>query len=209
VAESNDPPLPFDFTEVLVSHGLKPTRALIMTPAQEMVFGRERVSRAARAPSLSAVERRMLARIEARSAETSLLILDASPGGDNRWRFDSSFTTDELEDVGVAFLSALLPFYRRVAAAGIVLFAHVGWSPTDLIPVRTGLVRLLEDARIRSQDPALVALDQWIAKNLVFYSSLTLDHFTKTLLPKHIPLLAGRQARVRELVGRVCPAELS
>lgn len=208
-APPSDSPLPFEFNEYVVTQNPEPTRALVMTPAHEMVFGRERISQASQSSTLSPVERRMVERIEQRTPETSLLILDASPGGENLWRFDPSFTTEELEAVGAAFVSALLPFYRRVAAAGIVSFAHVGWNPSDLIPVRTGVRSLVDGASQSDQDPDLAALDQWIAKNLVLYSSLSREHFTKTLLPEHIPLLARRHDRVRELVERVPPAAIA
>lgn len=181
------------------------TRALVMTPAKRTVMGRERLGRIAESPSLSDVERRMLERIEARTPGTPILVLNASVGDESLWRFDPTFDEDELLTVGSQFVASLLPFYRRVVAAGIVSFAHVGWRPNDLVPLRLGLASLAKSLKTRDTDPGLRALDEWIVKNLLLYSSLVLPHFVSVLLPQHLTLLARRRERCRELVSRVRP----
>lgn len=202
------PPLPFDFSEIVVRRQPPLTRALVMTPVGRTVVGRERLGRITESPTLSDVERRMLERIEARTPNTPVLVLNASSGDECLWRFDPSFGEDELLAVGSRFVSSLLPFYRRVVAAGIVSFVHVGWQPSDLVPLRLGLASLAQTLRTRDMDPALRALDQWIVKNLLLYSSLVLPHFVSVLLPQHLTLLARRSERCEALVSRVPPALL-
>lgn len=204
-AQHVEPPLPFTFSEIVVRRQPPLTRALVMTPSNRTVVGRERLGRIVESSSLSDVERRMLQRIEDRTPGTPILVFNAAVGDQSLWRFDPSFSEDELLTVGSQFVSSLLPFYRRVVAAGIVSFAHVGWQPNDLVPLRRGLASLAKSLETHNMDPDLRALDEWIVKNLLLYSSLVLPHFVSVLLPQHLTLLARRSERCQNLVSRVRP----
>gem|GEM_PF-2021576 len=207
-ARELQPPLPFSFSEISLRPPPRATSALIMTPVHRTVVGRERLGRIPESSPLSDAERRMLERIEARSPETSVLVFNASVGGESLWRFDPTFSSDELQSVGSQFVASLMPFYRRVVAAGIVSFVHVGWQPSDLVPLRLGLTSLAESLHDRETDADLRALDEWITKHLLLFSSLPLHHFVEVLLPQHSMLLARRRERCQELVSELRPGRL-
>ena len=193
--------VPFSFSEVAVEGNLGVRGVLVMTPISPMVVDKDQLERALQSSSLSPVELGMLDRIERRSPNTPILILDACPNDENHWRFDPALMSSEYDEARAEFVCALMPFYRRVVAAGIVSFVHVGCDASDLIPLRMGLATLPERLRRRGSNPRRSALDEWIAKNLLLYSSLSLEHFTRTLLPQYIPTLARRVERARELTN--------
>lgn len=194
---------PFAFREVLVDALEAQCNALVMTPTEPLVFDRERLDRVARSTDLSPVEREIAATVRGRSPNTPVMIMAGEADGQRLWEFDTSFTNAELRWAGGAFVTALLPLYRRFAAAGIVVFAHAQWCPRQSVHLRQGIDQVAAGRQRTAALPAVAALDHWILRNMLLYSTLSTEHVTGTLLPRYMPLLARREQRLQALLKDV------
>jgi hypothetical protein len=90
-----------------------------------------------------------------------------------------------------------MPMYRKLLEIGIVLFVHSDWGHREIGPIRRGLRSLAADAS--NSDDGNGPIDEWIVRNKLLYSSLSLDHVVRKLLPAHLRLLERRQERARRL----------
>lgn len=195
--------LPFDFDHVTVETEGFSCGVLVMTPRRQTVLGAEQREHLRSAPPLSEVEQTILDRIAARPEGTPILILrGADDAGKSLWSFASSFDEQELEEAGLIFSRAVMPFYRGLLDRGIVLFVHSDWGFREIGPIRRGLNALADQVSTSSAD-ASVAIDEWIVRNMLLYSSLSLQHVLQRLLPTHLRLLERRGDRVRRLFDRV------
>jgi len=153
------------------------------------------------------VDRRILARVRKRSANTPIMIMRGiDDSGDALWRFDADFGDAELEQAGRIFVGSLLPLYRRLLAAGIVLFVHAHWGERETPPLRRGIAQLVSELKASPEDLAVHDLDHWILKNMLLFSSLSMLHVAQNLLPDHLSLLERREHRIHALLARV-PAQ--
>ncbi len=200
--ESSQPPdeFPFVFEQVRVSSTQRNCEALLMTPRTRTVFGEQRRA-ALRDTRLSPVEQGILSRVATRPNNTPILILRGADDFGNRlWEFDPNFDDQQLEETGRAFSRSVMPLYRQLVAHGIVLFVHADWGNREIPPIRRGLAQLADDLGTTHSDPAVSALDEWVIRNVLLYSSLSLRHVIEKLLPEHLSLLARREARAARLV---------
>jgi len=200
---------PFLFDHVQVSSGAQSCGALIMTPRKPTVFGEERRASVKGTSRVNAVEQGILDRIDARPENTPLLILrGGADDGTRLWSFDSKFDEDELEETGAIFCRSVIPMYRQLLVRGIVLFAHSDWGHRELAPIRRGLRTLAEELQSTQQHPTLAAVDEWIFRNMLLFSSLSLRHVLDRLLPPHLSLLARRRQGTARMLGRLDPSVL-
>ena len=198
------PDLPFSFGLVEIVCPDRACHVLTMTPRVPTVFGAKRRESLRGEPTLSPVERRILDFVAARPENTPVLLLrGADEEGNRLWRFDPAFDDDELEETGRLFSRAVMPLYRGLLARGIVLFVHSDWGYREIGPIRRGLDALAEHPDPRQ--PALSAVDGWISRNMLLYSSLSMEHVVEQLLPTHLVLLDRRTERAQRLLGRVPP----
>lgn len=198
--------LPFTFEQRHVRFRSGRTGALVMTPRQPTVFGQDRLDAVRRCPGLSAAKEGMLCRIEDRESNTPILILRATDDDGSRlWEFDPDFSAEELAGVARDFVQSLLPFYRRVARSGIVLFVHSGWRSRDLATLRETVAVTSKSRALSIAEEGLGRLDAWIVRNMLMYSSLSLDHVLEQLLPDHLGLLSRRKKRANDLLGAIGP----
>ncbi len=196
--------LPFTFEQRTIGSETTTAGALVMTPRQPVVFDDGRVKAVCASPGLSQVEEEMLRRIEGRDSNTPTLILRAADDDGTRlWEFDPSFSDDQLAAAAHAFVRSLLPFYRRVASSGIVLFVHAEWRSRDLAILREAVAAIPTKAAHSVEDEKRSELDDWIFRNMLMFSSLSLNHVLKKLLPHHLSLLSRRQKRASGLVRSV------
>lgn len=201
---------PFVFEHVQVSSEAQSFGVLIMTPREPTVFGAKRRAMVEGTSRISPVEKTLLDAVDARPDNTPILILrGGSDDGRRLWSFDPDFDDDELEETGRVFSRSVLPLYRGFLARGVVLFAHSDWGDRAIGPIRRGLDALADEVQRGEQDPALAALDEWIIRNMLLYSSLSLRHVLDRLLPPHLGLLARREQRTRRMLARLPPDVLA
>lgn len=196
--------LPFDFDHVVVETEGFACGVLVMTPRRPTLLGPAQREHLRSVPPLSEVEQTILDRIAARPEETPILILrGADDEGRSLWSFDPSFDEQELEETGLVFSRAVMPFYRGLLDRGVVLFVHSDWGYREIGPIRRGLNALADQVGTSSTNAAVAAIDEWIVRNMLLYSSLSLQHVLQRLLPTHLRLLERRGDRVRRLFDRV------
>ncbi|MCR9165184.1 MAG: hypothetical protein ACE37F_36890 [Nannocystaceae bacterium] len=196
--------VPFDFDHVVVETEGFSCGVLVMTPQERTVLGEAQREHLRSVPPLSEVEQAILDRIAERPKETPILIIrGADDEGRSLWSFDASWNDEELEETGLVFSRAVMPFYRGLLDRGIVLFVHSDWGFREIGPIRRGLNALADQVSTSSTDGAVAAIDEWIVRNMLLYSSLSLTHVVERLLPTHLRLLERRGDRVRRLFDRV------
>lgn len=201
--------LPFVFDHVQVSSETHSCGVLIMTPRVPTVFGAKRRAAVEGTSRISSVERRILQAVEERPSNTPILILrGGTDDGTRLWSFDPSFDDEELEETGSVFSRAVVPLYREFLARGVVLHAHSDWGYREIGPIRRGLDALGRDLSLTGQHPSISAVDEWIIRNMLLYSSLSLRHVLDKLLPAHLSLLARREQRTQRMLGRLPPGTL-
>ena len=152
---------------------------------------------------LGPVDRGILERVRAEGGNAPILILRAAnESGQRLWSFAEEFEASELVDVASSLVSNLMLLYRELVRLGIVLFVHTDFGTRELMPMRRGVERLL-DQIVGSDGPlGLRELDAWILRNMLLYSSLRFEHVTTQLLPAHLALLERRGARAAGLMRR-------
>lgn len=201
--------LPFVFDHVQVSSQTQSCGVLVMTPREPTVFGAQRRAAVEGTSRISPVEQKILAAVEARPSNTPILILRGGiEDGTRLWSFDPDFDEEELEETGRVFSRSVMPLYREFLARGVVLFAHSDWGYREIGPIRRGLDALGKDLHLTGQHPAVSAVDEWIIRNMLLYSSLSLRHVLDKLLPPHLSLLARREQGTKRMLGRLPPGTL-
>ncbi len=197
---------PFGFDHVVVASEGFSCGALVMTPRAPTVLGPAQREHLRSVPPLSEIEQSILDRIAARPEGTPILILRGADDDARRlWSFDPSFGEQDLEEAGLIFSRAVMQFYRGLLHRGVVLFVHSDWGSREIGPIRRGLDALADQVSTSCTDGAAAAIDEWIVRNMLLYSSLSLQHVLQRLLPTHLRLLERRGDRVRRLFGRVGP----
>ena len=183
------------------------TNVLLMKPRMPMILDAARRERLRGNPSLNEADRWILGQIEDRRREGFVVVLrGANDEGDPCWKFDPAFSDDEIGELGALVIRALLPFHRRVLAIGINLFVHSEWGGRETGPMRRGLLALCDEIERSEADPGLRALDLWILKNMLLFTSLPTEHVVETTLPLHLRFVASRRTKVDRLLGAVDPA---
>ncbi len=206
---SSELPFPFLFDHVTVSSQAQSCGVLVMTPHAPTVFGAQRRAAVEGTSRISPVEARILDAVDARPENTPILILrGGADDGTRLWGFDPSFGEQELGRTGRIFCRSTMPLYRQFVARGIVLFFHSDWGHREIGPIRHGLDALAEELPGSGQHPSLSALDEWIIRNLLLFSSLSLRHVLDRLLPLHLSLLGLRQQSTSRILGRLVPGAL-
>lgn len=148
--------------------------------------------------------------VAARPDNTPILIIrGGTDEGGRLWSFDPSFDDAELEENGRIFSTSVMPMYRELLARGVVLLTHSDWGHSEIGPIRRGLDGLGKDLHLTGQHPALSAVDEWIIRNMLLYSSLSLRHVLDRLLPPHLGLLAHRQQGTKRMLDRLPPGALA
>lgn len=200
---------PFLFEHVHVSSESQSYGVQVMTPREPTVFGAQRRASVEGTSRISPVEEVILDAVDARPDNTPILILrGGTEDGRRLWSFDPDFDDEELEETGRVFSRSVLPLYRGFLARGIVLFVHSDWGDRAIGPIRRGLDALADDVGVAGQEPALAAIDEWIIRNMILYSSLSLRHVLDRLLPPHLGLLARREQRTKRMLARLPPGSL-
>ena len=152
--------------------------------------------------SWSAVSRTRARRERERSDRVRVVLFRAmNSAGQRVWQFDPDMSEEELEEAGIVFTRALLPFHRRLMAAGIVLMVHTEWGIRECYAVRHGLRVLSKQLESKSNPTPVEEADRWVVGHMLLHVALNLEHVTTTLLPAHLTMVERRWPRVQELVS--------
>jgi hypothetical protein len=201
--------MPFDIGEETVRDGTIVKRAIVMTPKSAVVVGLKRINDLRKPAGISRVERWLIEQSQNGTSSPRILLFRAvNSAGERVWQFDPNLSEPDLEEGGYVVCKALLPFHRRLMAAGVVLMVHTDWGLRECYAMRSGVQRALaEFARSPNPDPTRDA-DRWVLNHMLLHAALDLAHIVASLLPGHLTMVERRWPRVRELIARLPPTAI-
>jgi hypothetical protein len=199
----SQPPLPFDIADLTLTNGSAEHRALVITPKNAMVIGRDRIEKLRKSTSVNDVERSLVAQVRRRERVRVVLFRAKNDAGRRVWEFGPDLEDSMMDDVGVVMTKALLPLHRRLMAAGVMLMVHTDWGGRESLSLRDGMRALAE--RAGRGTTAIDVADHWLLTHMLLHVGLDQEHVTKTLLPDYLSLIDRRWERVQELIARVPP----
>lgn len=198
--------IPFTVTDVSISRKGVKRLAMAITPRKPMVIDRARVSALKKSAGLSPVELWLIDQVRKRGEGSRVVLFRAmNPTAERVWLFDPAMDEAELGEAGYVLTQALLPFHRRLIAAGAVLMVHTDWGGRECYAMRRGVKRSAEELQTVAEPTAEQELDRWILKNMLLHVALSLEHVVDKLLPAHLSMIERRWPRVEELVAAVKP----
>ena len=93
--------MPFTIEDLPIRHQELTHRAIVITPKNPMVLGRERIEALRRPTSLNKVDRWLIDQAVRRSGKSRLILFRAcNRQGERVWQFDPSLSDAELEEAG-------------------------------------------------------------------------------------------------------------
>lgn len=194
--------VPIAFTELSVDGGDGFLNALVLTPKQPQVLGRERMEGLRHASGLSKVDRMIVGEAAARKGNIQLAFFRAmDEQGQIAWSFDETLSPDECDELGYLLVRALLPIHRRMMAQGIGLLVHSEWGDRECSAMRHGREKNRRELEDRIDSEPVAAADAWILRNMLFHSTLPIEKLVRGTLPSQLRLIAARQKRIGELIA--------
>ncbi len=197
------PNMPFTVEEHPMQHAGVRQAAVVITAKNAMVVGRERIQNLKRPTGMNHVDRWLLEQAASRASRAKVILFRAmNDVGERVWQFDPALNDQELEEGGYVLTRALLPFHRRLLAAGMVLMVHTDWGLRECYAMRHG-VRKLKQELEQGPDKAdpIVEADRWILSNMLLHVALSMNHVVSQLLPSHLAMLERRQVFLKNLVA--------
>ena len=198
---------------------LGPRTAVVVTPAEHVRVGRDRLEQLRRDHSGGDIDREVLEHVRAREGQDQLVVFSAASGdGSGSWGFDGELTEDERLELGYHLVTDELPTYRRMVAAGVFALLHVSWGEDEVRAYEEGTRRLLaelEAGSVPETDPidpgeaAVHRADRWILSNLTFFFARPLEDVIQGVLAKQMPLFEERIPHFREMVDSLPPPALA
>src|SRR6187401_905640 len=132
--------MPFLIEELPIRHEALVHKAIVITPKNPMVLGRERIEGLRGSTSLNRVDRWLIDQAVQRAGKSRMILFRACNRlGERVWQFDPSLSDSELEEAGYLLTCALVPFHRRLLNAGVVLMVHTDWGVRECYAMRHGV----------------------------------------------------------------------
>ena len=204
----SDGSMPFFIEDLPVRHQNLTHRAIVITPKNSMVLGRERIEALRRPTSLNKVDRWLIDQAVQRSGKSRMILFRAcNRYGERVWQFDPSLSDAELEEAGYLLTCALVPFHRRLLNAGVVLMVHTDWGVRECYAMRHG-VRKFENelsANAASLNKEVQTVDRWLLNNMLLHVALSIDHVTQRLLPLHLGMIDRRWEQLEHTLRQLPP----
>lgn len=198
--------MPFAVDDLTLTHGDFSHGAMVITPKQPMVLGKERIDKLRGSTSLNKVDRWLIEQAARRQGRNRVLLFRACNARDERvWQFDPSLTDPELEEAGYVLSCALIPFHRRLLNSGVVLMVHTDWGVRECYAMRHGVRKLERELRAagKSMHGAVRAADQWLLSNMLLHVALSLEHVTQKLLPLHLGMIDRRWSQIGGMLSKL------
>ena len=202
-------PMPFVIEDMVLRHQNLNQSALVITPKQPIVVGRERIERLRGPSTLNHVDRWLIGQVAARHDNVRIVLFRAcNSAGLRVWQFDATLSEPELQDAGYVLTRALVPFHRRLLNAGVVLMAHTDWGLRECYAMRYG-VRRREQELAEGKQNSVHEVDRWLLGNMLLHVALSLEHVTQRLLPNHLSMVDRRWHQVTQLLKQLPPAAVA
>ena len=195
----------FSESSIPTTRGLR--HALVMTPRQHVVVGRERLAALRQRPSQGAIDRQCVAEVTRRRGRIEVLVFrGASDEGDGSWRFADDLAPDDADELGRLMVASMAPTRLALMQAGVFVHVHSDFSPRDADLFKRGTARVIDDAQLlvdAAGDAAARAraqADLWSLKHLSFYLTSPLGRVLDEILVDKLPLLEHRSETLRQLL---------
>jgi len=201
-------PMPFLIEDLPIRHETLIHRAIVITPKNPMVLGRERIEGLRGSTSLNRVDRWLIDQAVQRAGKSRMILFRACNRlGERVWQFDPSLSDPELEEAGYLLTCALVPFHRRLLNAGVVLMAHTDWGLRECYAMRHGVRKLEQELMVDTPESNkhVRSVDRWLLNNMLLHVALSIDHVTQRLLPLHLGMLDRRWEQLQSSLAQLPP----
>jgi len=186
--------------------------ALLATPVERVVVGRDRLEQLRREHPGGDIDREILEHARRRAGQDQIIVFQGrAPDGEGSWRLDPDLEEQERLELGYHLVADELPTYRRLLAAGVYALVHVDWGRRGVRAYRWGTRRLLSELEAGSvpevefhePETAVNRADRWILSHLTMFYEEGLDQVIERVLARQVPLLERHIPHFRKMVERL------
>jgi len=206
----------FEITSVTLDTPRGDRHALVATPTRHLRIGVGDVAPDERGGRR---ESPLVADALRKQADARLMIFRGRDDSDtSSWAIAEGATEAQAAELGENIVRSHLPFWRQLAASGLVLLVHLDLDERTRVALEAGRRIVVRELRLKSRtegtladetEEAIARLDLWILKHLTFFFGLSFKRAVASTLPDMMPMLEQRDVSLRRLLAAVPVSRLN